>query len=170
MLMLVSMRYPTSLKCRMAPVSTKRRFLSRCRQCFVSKHIVGQIPQADFGSRPGYTDASHYQITGHHRLNTKYMFNSAACFRPSMIAAFFSLCQFLMAVTFALYVVTKSTLRKHLQSVFGSVRRIGIYIAACIRIIEQVIKYMAIMGCRIGNLIVTDQLVFYILIQSTLRL
>ena len=98
MLMVIITHRIVNSVCHKAPSFVLGQALHRCRQHFISEHVIGQVSQSDFGPGPNDADAAKDQIPGHHGLNTKNMFNSTSCFRSRMVAALFSLCQFFMAV------------------------------------------------------------------------
>ena len=143
MLMIIVKNILANLLCHKAPGFVLEQTLPRYRQRFISEHIIGQVPQSDLAPCSNDADAAQDQIPRHHGLDPKDMLNPTACLRPSVIATLFPLCQFFMSASFPLKVFTKALFAKHFQSVFGTVCRIGIYIAACIGTIQQFFKFLA---------------------------
>lgn len=166
--MIIFTHYMVNFKCRKAPLFAFGRTLPGNHEGFVSKDVIGQVPHSNFGPCPGNADGAQYQIPGHHGLNAKDMFNPASCFRPRAVATLFSLCKFLMTASFSLKMLAESPLGEILQPLFGPVGRIRKDVPARVGIIQNLIKYLAVMCRSIRDSIITDQFVLYINIYMIL--
>ena len=133
---------------------------SGCCQHAIAINFECQVTQTNLGCRSDFTNGPYHQGPGSLNLNPEGMLNTTACLRASIVTRLVTLGQFLVATSFSLNMLAKTMFVKIRQFLWRSVSRIRPYIFAAVVLIQNRLKYMTIMGGRIGHRVVTDQFVF----------
>ncbi len=103
--------------------SAHRWRLCRCQQA-ESVYVIRQIPQSNLGRRPRQADDPQDQAAGSLCLHPEDMFDPTAHLRAGMVAAFFTLGQFLMTATLSLKMLPKTFLFQRIQRLLRPMHRI----------------------------------------------